>query len=641
MPIKLKCPSCGHSDRVSDDVLGKKVTCPSCGTAFRVAAPKPSAAAQPAPAPTQPRPPAASPDPFPGSTEYAVEPAIAPVLSKPAPPVSSPRPTASPPAAAVPKSGGLPPWAYAAMGGGGVTVIVAFALLIRYLGGSGPTRVPDPAAEVAVGAASGSGSQTAQPAAAPTATEPAPPASNAALAAGSAALSATTIPVAGDPPLTASSAPAASNVPAPSSTAPAPTAGGAHLTTAEIVARWEPSVALVKGHSSSGTGFVIKPGVIATNSHVINEEFISSLEVRFPSAPEGKQGPFAAELLFEDPKRDLAFLAVSTDLAAMEVAPSYSFIKGEDITVIGNPGLGDEVVLENAISRGVMSAKTVIEGMNYFQMSMAVNPGNSGGPVFDSAGRVIGVVTLKSSKAEAMAFCIPVEELRAALATVGEPHPDQVSQHRALVAFKHLTVAGALYGIGLDIRAGLLRTAAPGRGKPNLLPNERIQKLDETINTLDQKLFTLVDDEIPEIKADALMAELTRNRYQDLSTSYKAMKDLYNSTNRPPDKYATQVQALRAKYLRLVESLQKDLKIEVPPNLIALLKARASDDQSQTLASQIVPARVQSRLRSRGALPPRGAIGARPSAAPSPGQSARDRMQQNLRDRRNKARGNN
>ena len=187
-----------------------------------------------------------------------------------------------------------------------------------------------------------------------------------------------------------------------------------------------------------------------------------------------------------------------------------------------------------------------------------------------------------------------------------------------------------------------MRTAAPGGGKPNLLPNERIQKLDETINTLDQKLFTLVDNEIPEIKADALIAELTRNRYQDLSTSYKAMKDLYNSTNRPPDKYATQVQALRAKYLRLVESLQKDLKIEVPPNLIALLKARASDGQSQTLAAQIVPARVQSRLPQPRCDSPREArSGSRPSAAPSPAQSARERMQQNLHDRRNRARGNN
>src|SRR6202044_2859571 len=149
------------------------------------------------------------------------------------------------------------------------------------------------------------------------------------------------------------------------------------------------------------------PGIVATNAHVIEGEFISNLEIRFPSAPAGKQGPLQAELLYEDPKRDLAFLAVATDLPSTEVAPSYSFVKGEDILVIGNPGLGDEVVLENAISRGVMSSKMVIEGKNFLQMSMSINPGNSGGPVFDSSGRVIGVATLKATKAEAVAFCIP------------------------------------------------------------------------------------------------------------------------------------------------------------------------------------------------------------------------------------------
>src|SRR5262249_5163379 len=161
--------------------------------------------------------------------------------------------------------------------------------------------------------------------------------------------------------------------------------------------------------------------IVATNSHVIDDEFVSSLEVRFPSAPDGKQGPYPAELLYEDPRRDLAFLKVASDLPAIEVAPSYTFVKGEDVTVIGNPGLGEDVVLENAISRGVMSSKADLDGQHYLQLSIAVNPGNSGGPVFDSAGRVIGVVTLKSTKTEAMAFSIPVEEVRAAMAKVGSP----------------------------------------------------------------------------------------------------------------------------------------------------------------------------------------------------------------------------
>jgi S1-C subfamily serine protease len=615
IPVKLKCPSCGHTQQVPDEVLGKKVRCPACAAVFRVSAPKAIAVAAAAATGAQTE--ATIPEPAPDPTGYEVGPAIAPVVAKPAPEFVKPA-VLSPRPAEKPKRGGLPAWAYAAMGGSGVMALIAAALLIRLPGGATSSRYPDPSVDVVVGIASASG-QPAETVAAPT-----PPMANNVVA------STTLGPVALDPPVSTPSTPAASDVPTPTapasarppaavaaSDAPRPaspagaTAKGAPKTTAEIVARCEPSVALVKGHASSGTGFVVRPGIVATNAHVIGEEFISNLEIQFPSAPASKQGPFPAELLFEDPKRDLAFLGVASDHSALDVAPTYSFVKGEDVMVIGNPGLGDEVVLENAISRGVISSKAVIEGMNYLQLSMAVNPGNSGGPVFDSTGRVIGVVTLKSMKAEALAFCIPVEDLQAALAKVGLARPDLASRHRAEVAFKLLTVAGALYGIGLDIRAGLLSKAPARGGKPNLLPNQPIQKLDELMTMLDQKLFSLVDDEIPDIKADNALAQATRAKYQDLSASFNSMKDLYGNTNRPVDKYVAAVQTLRGKYLRLVESLEKDLKMEVPANLIALLKARATDGQAQTMVTQIVPQRVQSRLRSRSSLSQRRAAGSR------------------------------
>jgi S1-C subfamily serine protease len=485
MPVKLKCPSCGHSQQVSDDVLGKKVRCPSCNAAFRVAAPKASASAAAAVAGARPE--ATEPEPSPDPTEYEVGPAVAPIVAKLAPEFVKPAPVSARPAVK-PQRAGVPPWAYAAMGGGGVMALVVAGVMIRFLGGSSSSRYPDPGLDVVVGVASVSGLEPAETVAAPAA-EPKP------IGAGNVVASTTLAAVSDDPKGSTSSSPAASHasppssVPASSTPPPAspavPAAKGAPGTTAEIVARCEPSVALIKGHASSGTGFVVKPGVVATNAHVIDGEFISNLEIRFPSAPEGKQGPFPAELLFEDARRDLAFLGVASDHSVLEIAPSYSFVKGEDVMVIGNPGLGDDVVLENAVTRGVMSSKAVVEGMNYLQLSMAVNPGNSGGPVFDSSGRVIGVVTLKSMKAEALAFCIPVEDLQAALTKVGLTRPDLVSRHRAEVAFRLLTAAGALYGIGLDIRAGLLSKPAAGGGKPNLLPNEGIQKLDELLTMLD------------------------------------------------------------------------------------------------------------------------------------------------------------
>jgi len=523
----------------------------------------------------------------------------------------------------------LPPWVYAILGGAAVALVGLAVVLIRMFnsGSSQPASAdfasqPASRAILEIAAANdGSGASSTAPAAAASDSIASPPiASNApAPAASTAAVSSGSHPTPQPGHNTQDSA-------------ADPASGGARLTTAQIVARWEPSVALIRGKTSSGTGFLVKPGVIATNVHVIEGEFVSNLEVRFPSAPPDKHGPLPAELLYEDPRRDLAFLAVASDLPAVEIAPMYQFVKGDDITVIGNPSLGDEVVLENAISRGVLSSKTVIDGQNFIQLSAAVNPGNSGGPVFDSTGRVIGVVTLKSTKAEALTFCIPLEDLQAAVNKVGPVRPELASHHRAELAFKLLTTAGALYAIGLDVRSAVLQTAAPGDARVNLFPNEDVQKFDEILTTLDQKLFSLVDNEIPRLRTDQALSLGTQSRYQELAVNYKAMKSLYANARRPADQYALQAQKLRARHLQLVQSLKNDLRFDVQPKLMAVLQQRTAGGQPPTLVAEIVPYHVQSRLL-RGRIIQRGPIGSRlPGATTNPAQAARERMQ-SLRDR--------
>lgn len=183
-----------------------------------------------------------------------------------------------------------------------------------------------------------------------------------------------------------------------------------------IIAGAEPSVALIRGKERGGTGFLVQPGLLATNAHVVAGEIVQNLEIRFPSADEAHKGPLKGKLLYIDRKRDVALLEVKTDLEPLALAESYHFRKGEDVTVIGNPGLAKDLVLENAISRGVMSTKTVIEGQNFYQLGVSINPGNSGGPVLDSSGTVIGIATLTARNQEGLAFCIPVEDLQHAIA---------------------------------------------------------------------------------------------------------------------------------------------------------------------------------------------------------------------------------
>ncbi len=237
------------------------------------------------------------------------------------------------------------------------------------------------------------------------------------------------------------------------------------------------------------------------------------------------------------------------------MARSYRFVKGEDITVIGNPGLGDEIVLENAISRGVMSSRTVLDGQDYLQLSIAINPGNSGGPVFDSAGRVIGVATLKSTKAEALAFCIPIEDLNAALIRLTCSrtlcvHGETLSPPSGLAAFRMLTGAGALYAIALDIRAGVL-AAALGEGT-DLLPTEPAQALDEVLTHLEQRQLGRVDHYVSELDADATLASPRGRDYLELASNYKAMKDLYTHPTQPAGSAMRRAPRSLREHLRLI-----------------------------------------------------------------------------------------
>ncbi len=81
-------------------------------------------------------------------------------------------------------------------------------------------------------------------------------------------------------------------------------------------------------------------------------------------------------------------------------------------SAIGNPRLGD-VVLDQSITGGVASAaEREISGHAFIQHTAAVNPGNSGGPLLDTSGRLAGLVTLKADL-EGVSFAIPAARIRA------------------------------------------------------------------------------------------------------------------------------------------------------------------------------------------------------------------------------------
>ncbi len=210
----------------------------------------------------------------------------------------------------------------------------------------------------------------------------------------------------------------------PVASAPAPAAGPARgpqpqpppppdrdLSAEQIVSSCEASVALIRHPAGSGTGFVVGPGLVATNSHVIAEATVGQIQVSFPQAQGAARAAVTPELLYEDERRDLAILRVPTNLAPLRVAERYEFRRGQRVTVIGNEG-----DLVSAVKEGLMSTQVEIDGLGYYQLSIAINPGSSGGPVFNPRGEVVAVVTLKARNQEGIAFGVPARDLLDAVA---------------------------------------------------------------------------------------------------------------------------------------------------------------------------------------------------------------------------------
>jgi len=160
----------------------------------------------------------------------------------------------------------------------------------------------------------------------------------------------------------------------------------------------------------AGSGVVLsEDGYIVTNHHVVDGA--SAVKVRLNSGE-----TYIAELVGTDAKTDLAVLKISAGgLTPAKLADSSKVRTGDFVIAIGNP-LGE---LGGTVTEGIVSAldrEITIDGetMTLLQTSAAVNPGNSGGGLFNLDGELVGVVNAKStgSGVEGLAFAIPAGTVR-------------------------------------------------------------------------------------------------------------------------------------------------------------------------------------------------------------------------------------
>ncbi len=159
--------------------------------------------------------------------------------------------------------------------------------------------------------------------------------------------------------------------------------------------------------NSLGSGFVIDPsGFVVTNNHVI--EGADDIEVIFPDGSKLK-----AKLVGTDPKTDLSVLKVEPEkpLKAVRFGDSRQMRIGDWVMAIGNPfGLGGTVTVGIISARG----RNINAGPydNFIQTDAAINKGNSGGPLFNMRGEVIGINTAiisPSGGSIGIGFAVPTE----------------------------------------------------------------------------------------------------------------------------------------------------------------------------------------------------------------------------------------
>lgn len=160
----------------------------------------------------------------------------------------------------------------------------------------------------------------------------------------------------------------------------------------------------VKGY---GSGFVITPGYVVTNAHVIKGA--ARVSIIFSDGHIS-----GAKVVAADTSRDLALLETSEHGLPINLGDSNKLEVGEIVLAIGSP-LG---LLENSVTMGVISAVgRTITGQSValedvIQTDAAINPGNSGGPLVNLDGEAVGVTTAIIPFAQGIGFAIPINTVK-------------------------------------------------------------------------------------------------------------------------------------------------------------------------------------------------------------------------------------
>lgn len=257
--------------------------------------------------------------------------------------------------------------------------------------------------------------------------------------------------------------------------------------------------------SCVGTGFIVDSnGYILTNSHVVNDGDYKTINISLYDGDE-----IEGKVLWNDSTLDLAIVKIDkTGLVPAELGDSDGVKIGSYAAAIGNP-LG--LTFERSMSQGIISGLnrtitvssslysggTTMEGL--LQTDAAINSGNSGGPLLNAKGQVIGIASAKASDGESMGFAIPINVAKPIIQQIKETGSyervylgitaiglEQITDYSAKTLEEH-------YGSSVGIYVASV-TKGGGAEKAGLEEGDVILKVNGTsVGTMNKMYSLLVD----------------------------------------------------------------------------------------------------------------------------------------------------
>jgi serine protease Do len=340
---------------------------------------------------------------------------------------------------------------------------------------------------------------------------------------------------------------------------------------------------------SSGSGFIISAdGYILTNNHVV--EGATRIQVTTENGDK-----YSAEVVGTDPMIDLGLIKIDPKgkrLPTLPLGDSDSLKVGQWVMAIGNP-----FSLEQTVTVGVVSGKkrqvgigTTVPGLaNFIQTDAAINFGNSGGPLIDGQGRVVGINTAiqRGEMAEGIGFAIPINEARKA-----------AEELRAGGSVKRGYLGISMNNAGLDDKArayyklpdnnGVLvaEVTVPGpAAEAGLRKDDIIRKIDGNPVKNNQDLLLMIASRKP---GETVRLDVVRGRENlkiDVKLATRPTFDSDGSSAEPkPDDDSTTPQAAEGvgiKVQGLTDSMRQRLKLKADDQGVIIVSVDPESDAAE------------------------------------------------------------